>query len=140
MKGSSFWPVGGHGVGHVFLSGGAGTSFDGQPLPPQQFALGGPFRLGAYNTGERRGDHYVLATGGYLRRAGRLPDFLGGPVYLGGSIDNGAAFDHWKDATLSSQVSAGLIVDTLLGPAFAAASVGFDGRWRAYFGIGRLFN
>ena len=119
--------------------GGAGTSFDGHPLPTEQFALGGPFRLGAFNMGEQRGDHYLLATGGYLRQVMRLPDFLGGPVFVGGWLDNGAAFDEWNDANWATQASVGVIVDTLLGPAFAATSAGFDGRWRFYIGLGHVF-
>jgi len=137
--GSSLWSAGSRDTNRLFLSGGGGTSFDGQPLPTEQFALGGPFRLGAYNVGEQRGDHYLLATGGYLRQVMRLPDFLGGPVFLGGWLDNGAAFDDWRDANWSSQANVGVIADTLLGPAFAGASAGFDGRWRFYFGIGRIF-
>jgi NTE family protein len=121
------------------LSGGGATSFDGHPLPTEQFALGGPFRLGAYNVGEQRGDHYLLATGGYLLEVKRLPDFLGGPVFLGGWLDNGAAFDEWRDANWATHASVGVIVDTLLGPAFAATSAGFDGRWRFYIGLGHVF-
>ena len=137
--GSSFWSLGSRGSGRVFLSGGGGTSFDGHPLATEQFALGGPFRLGAYNVGEQRGDHYLLATGGYLRRVMRLPDFLGGPVHVGGWLDNGAAFDEWDEANWATHVSVGVIVDTLIGPAFAATSTGFDGRWRFYIGLGQIF-
>ena len=72
-----FWSVGSR--NRVFVYGGLGTSFDDAPLPTEQFALGTPFRLGAYNAGELRGPHYYIATGGYLRRIGRLPDFIGGP-------------------------------------------------------------
>jgi NTE family protein len=138
---SSVWSL-----GHVrrrnrlFVSGGAGTSFDGHPLPTEQFAVGGPFRLGALDIGEQRGDHYIVATGGYLRQVMRLPDFLGGPLFLGGWIDSGSAFNDWKDKDYAVQASGGVIVDTLLGPGFVATSVGFDGRWRVYFGIGRIFN
>ncbi len=135
---SSFWSLGRHDKNRVFLSGGGGTSFDGHPLPTEQFALGGPFRLGAYNVGEQRGDHYLLATGGYLHQVMRLPDFLGGPVFVGGWLDNGAAFDAWNDANWATQASVGVVADTLLGPAFAATSAGFDGRWRFYIGIGRI--
>ncbi len=134
---SRFWSV--RDRGRFFLSGGAGTSFDGRPLPTEQFAVGGPFRLGALNVGERRGDHFLIASAGYLHQALRLPDFLGGPLLVGGWFDVGDAYDAWADADASVQVSAGAIVDTLLGPAFVAASAGFDGRWRAYFGIGRVF-
>lgn len=135
---SSLWSFGSQGMNRAFLSGGGGTSFDGHPLPTEQFALGGPFRLGAYNVGEQRGDHYLLATGGYLRQVMRLPDFLGGPIFAGGWLDNGAAFDEWNDANWATQASVGVVADTLLGPAFVGTSAGFDGRWRFYFGIGRF--
>ena len=32
-----------------------------------------------------------------------------------------------------------LIVDTLVGPVIVAASAGFNGRWRTYLGVGRIF-
>ena len=73
------------------------------PLPTDQFSLGTPFRLGAYDAGELRGDHYYVATGGYLRRVGRLPDFMGGPVFAGGWLENGDAFDEWAHAALADQ-------------------------------------
>jgi len=125
--------------GRLFFLGGGGTSFDGRPLPTEQFAVGGPFRLGALNVGERRGDHFVNASVGYLHEAMRLPDFVGGPLFVGGWLDVGDAFDAWEEAEAAVQVSVGAIVDTLFGPAFVATSAGFDGRWRAYFGIGRVF-
>ena len=65
------------------MLGGGGTSFDGDPLPVDQFALGRPFHLGAYNVGEIRGNHYAIATAGILRELGRMPDFIGGPVFVG---------------------------------------------------------
>jgi hypothetical protein len=30
-------------------------------------------------------------------------------------------------------------MDTLVGPVVIAGSWGFDGRWRTYFGVGRMF-
>jgi hypothetical protein len=30
-------------------------------------------------------------------------------------------------------------MDTLVGPIILAGSAGFDGRWRTYVGIGRIF-
>lgn len=137
---ASFWSIGHvRRRNRVFVTGGLGTSFDGHPLPTEQFAVGGPFRLGAFDIGEQRGDHYLVATGGYLRQVARLPDFLGGPVFVGAWMDSGSAFDAWKDMDYAVQASGGLVVDTLLGPGFVATSVGFDGKWRVYFGIGRLF-
>lgn len=129
-------PLGRH---RVFAAGGTGTSFKGEPLPSDQFTVGGPFRLGAFNVGERRGDHYVLATGGYLYRIARLPDFLGGPVFLGGWLETGKAYNHWSEVETSVHASVGVVLDSLLGPVFAGTSVGFDNRWRFYLGIGQIF-
>jgi NTE family protein len=132
-----FWTV--RSRDRVFVYGAVGTSFDDAPLPTEQFALGMPFRLGAYDTGELRGPHYYVATGGYLRQVGRLPDFMGGPVYAGGWLENGDAFDKWSHAGWRTNGGVGLVMDTLVGPVMIAGSWGFDGRWRTYIGVGRLF-
>ena len=132
-----FWSVGPR--DRLFVYGGIGTSFDDGPLPTNQFALGSPFRLGAYDAGELRGPHYYVATGGYLRRVGRLPDFMGGPVYAGGWLENGDAFDEWSRAGWRTNGGVGLVMDTLVGPVVVAGSWGFDGRWRMYLGVGRIF-
>jgi NTE family protein len=135
--GNQFWTVGPD--NRVFAYGGIGTSFDDTPLPTDQFSLGTPFRLGAYNTGELRGPHYYVVTGGYLRRVGRLPDFVGGPVFAGGWLENGDAFDDWSNARWRTNGGAGIVMDTLVGPVIVAGSWSFDGRWRTYIGVGRLF-
>jgi NTE family protein len=123
----------------LFVLGGGGTSFKASPLPTDQYTLGSPLHLGAYNNGELRGDEYYILTGGYLRQFGRLPDFLGGPIFAGGWLENGDTFDNWSDATLRTNVSVGVIMDTLVGPVILAGSAGFDGRWRTYIGVGRIF-
>jgi NTE family protein len=125
--------------GRLFLYGGLGTSFDNSPLPTHQFQLGSPLRLGSYDAGELRGDHYVIATGGYLHQLGRLPDFMGGPVYAGGWFENGDAFNDWDLATWRTSISLGVIMDTLVGPVLLAGSTDVDGRWRTYIGVGRIF-
>jgi NTE family protein len=122
----------------AFAVGGLGTT-SGNPLPTEQFVLGQPLRLGAYNIGEFRGDSYGVLTLGYLRGIGRLPDFLGGPLFLGGWLEAGSAFDELDAAQVKSNVTIGGIGDTLLGPVLVAASFDFNGRWRYYLGIGRLF-
>ena len=132
-----FWSFGPR--NRVFAYGGVGTSFDDDPLPTYQFELGTPFRLGAYSAGELRGPHYYIATGGYLRQIGRLPDFMGGPIFAGGWLENGDAFDEWSLAGWRTNGGVGLILDTLVGPVVIAGSWGFDGRWRTYFGVGRTF-
>lgn len=134
---NQFWSIGPR--NRVFVYGGFGTSFHDTPLPTNQFTLGTPFRLGAYDAGELRGAHYYVATGGYLRRVGRLPDFMGGPVFAGGWLENGDAFDVWRLAGWRSNGGAGLVMDTIVGPVILAGSWSFDGRWRTYFGIGRTF-
>jgi NTE family protein len=123
----------------LFVAGGLGTSFNDVPLPINQFSLGLPFRLGAYDAGELRGANYYIATGGYLRQVGRLPDFLGGPVFAGGWLENGDAFQKWSLAEWRTNGGAGLIMDTIVGPVLLAGSWSFDGRWRTYIGIGRIF-
>ena len=134
---TQFWSVGSR--GRVFFYGGAGTSFEDQALPTQEFMLGTPFRLGAYDAGEVSGRHYYIATGGYLRQIARLPDFMGGPVFAGGWLENGDAMDDWSLATWRSTGGVGLVMDTLLGPVIVAGSWSFDGRWRTYLAVGRIF-
>ena len=133
-----FWSVGPR--NRVFLYGGLGTSFGDLPLPTDQFALGMPFRLGAYDTGEIIGSNYYVATGGYLRQIGRLPDFMGGPIFAGGWLENGDAFNEWSLATWRTNGGVGLVMDTLVGPVVIAGSWGFDGRWRTYLAVGRTFH
>lgn len=136
---SRFWSIRG-GRDRVFGLIGAGTSFDGHPLPTQQFSLGRPLRLSAYNLGEVRGDHYLLATVGYLRGIARLPDFIGGPLMVGGWLENGTAFNDWDAADLRTQIGVGLVADTLFGPVILGTSVAADdGAWRYYVGIGKVF-
>ena len=134
---NQFWSAGPR--NRVFVHGGVGTSFDRTPFPTDQFALGMPFRLGAYRAGELRGNHYYIATGGYLRRVARLPGFIGGPVFAGAWLENGDVFDDWQRAGVRSNGGAGVVVDTLFGPAVLGGSWSFDGRWRMYFAVGRLF-
>ena len=123
----------------MFLYGGLVRSFGDVPLPTDQFALGMPFKLGAYDTGEIIGANYYIATGGYLRQVGRLPDFMGGPVFAGGWLENGDAFDEWSLAGWRTNGGVGLVMDTLVGPVIVAGSWGFDGRWRTYIAVGRMF-
>ena len=121
-----------------FLLAGGGTSFKQDPVF-NNFSLGGPFRLGAFNNDELRASNYVLGTVGYLHRFGRLPDVLGANIFGGGWLENGSAFDDWGDAKWRSNVSAGAIIESLIGPVFVGGSLAFDGRSRIYIAIGTLF-
>jgi NTE family protein len=136
LRGSMFWSPGGR--HRAFLAGGLGTTW-GHPLATEQFELGTPFRLGAYDMGELRGDHYGVVTLGYLRGVARLPDFLGGPIFLGGWVENGSAFNEISDAKFRTNVSVGVLADTLVGPILVGGSFDPNGAWRYYIGVGRLF-
>ena len=134
---SGFWSV--NRRNRVFVVAAAGTSFDGRPLPTEQFSLGRPFRLDAFSVGERLGDRLLVGTVGYMRQVGRLPDFLGGPVFVGGWLENGSAFNEDTDADFHTQTGLGIILDTLLGPVMLGTGIGFDGGWRTFLGVGRIF-
>ena len=136
-RANRFWSLGER--NRLFTTGGMGTSFDTDPLPTNKFSIGTPMRLGAYRSGELVGNHFYVATGGYLRRIGRLPDFLGGSVFLGAWLENGDAFDKWGDAKWRTNTGFGVIADTIVGPVMLSGSSGFDGRWRTYVGVGRIF-
>jgi hypothetical protein len=38
-----------------------------------------------------------------------------------------------------SNVGAGLVMDTMVGAALIGVTAGFDGRWRTFVGVGRVF-
>jgi len=132
-----FWSVGD--LGRVFVAGAGGTSFDEVALPPNRFTLGSPLRLGAYRQGELNGNHYYVVSSGYLRRLGRLPDFIGGPIFGGGWLEAGDAFDERTEATVRTIFSVAVVLDTLIGPVLFGGSGDFDGRWRTYINVGRIF-
>ncbi len=137
IRSSAFWSL--RRRHRLFVVAAGGTSFDDKPLPTEQFVLGRPMYLGASDLGEFRGDHYAVVTAGYLHGIGRMPDFLGGPIFAGGWLENGSAFDDFKDATLRTNGGVGLILDTLIGPMLVGSSFSFDGDWRYYLAIGRIF-
>jgi NTE family protein len=123
----------------LFLQGGVGSSFGEHPLV-NDFALGGPLRLGAFNNDQLRGDNYLLGVAGYLRGIGRLPDVFGGGVFVGGWVEAGSAFDDWsKNKDWKSDFTVGAILETLLGPVFLGGSIGFTGGGRFYIALGPLF-
>jgi len=132
-----FWTV--RRQNRVFVYGGFGTTMNGTPLPTNEFQLGMPFRLGALDTGEIHGSEYYVASAGLFRQFGRLPDFMGGPIFVGTWLENGDAFDDWSLAKWRSNGGVGLVMDTIIGPVILAGSWGWDGRWRTYIGVGRVF-
>ncbi len=65
LQTSSFAPIGGK--TSLFFDIAGGTTFRGSAGPFQVFALGGPFRLGAYLPQEFLGNHYAYASLGFRR-------------------------------------------------------------------------
>ena len=53
------------------------------------------------------------------------------------SIRGASPSDASPRCTMSGGV--GIVLDTLVGPVLASGSWSFDGRWRTYIGIGRIF-
>jgi NTE family protein len=125
--------------GSIFSYGAGGTTFSHSASTLEQFTLGGPFRLGAFGQQEFRGDHFVLLSGGYLRRVGYLPEFLGRKIYGAGWYEVGSAFFDSPSAVYRSSVSGALIMETRLGPLTVGGAVGSGGRGKIFISMGRLF-
>lgn len=130
---SWYHPVGKH--GRFFLRGTGGSSF-GDTTMVNAFTLGGPFNLGALHTDELRGSNFALANVGYFHELARMAEGALGRLYFGMWLDEGAVFERWNEAAFQTNLSAGFILESPLGPVFAAGSVGRDGRYRVYVGLG----
>lgn len=142
VKISNFIPVGNK--GSFMISANGGTSFGQDNVGVQQFYLGGPFKLGAYNRDELRGNRYLLATAGYLKKIGELPQFVGGKAYAAAWYDLGGAYggvyqNVFDNKNLHSTASLGFIVDTIMGPFSFVGSYGQGGRGKIYFALGKFF-
>jgi NTE family protein len=127
----------------LFFAVSGGTTFRGSAGPFQVFALGGPFRLGAYLPQEFLGNHYAYSSLGFRRELYRLPTLIGGKIYWGGWYEAGTAFGT---ATLDpgpvvvrGTFNLGVIADTIVGPIALAGSVSPTGQSRINFSVGRLF-
>jgi NTE family protein len=141
IKLSTFHPM--RRQGSLFFAGSGGTSFSQRNVGTQQFTLGGPFRLGAYDRDEFRGNQYLLVSAGYLHRISQLPSLIGGRVYATGWYDFGGAFGGLNANTLNNRyrnaLSTGLVADTFLGPVSLIGSFGEGGRGKIYFTVGKFF-
>ncbi len=134
---STFVPLGVKSSLFVDLSG--GSSFHGVAGPLQVFALGGPFRLGAYLPQEFLGSHYAYASVGFRRELFQLPTIVGKKIYWGAWYESGTAFNNPGPVVVHGSLNIGLIADTIIGPILLGGSVSPTGQSRANFSIGRLF-
>ena len=123
----------------LFFAASGGTSFSSTAGPFQVFALGGPFRLGAYLPQEFLGNHYGYASLGFRRELYRLPQLVGKRVYWGGWYEAGSAFNRPASVVVRGTFNVGVIAETIVGPVALAGSVSPTGQSRVNFSIGRLF-
>jgi NTE family protein len=141
LQTSNFVPVGPK--TSVFFDVSGGTTFRGSAGPFQVFALGGPFRLGAYLPQEFLGNHYAYSSLGFRRELYRLPQLVGGRVYWGGWYEAGTAFGTAAidpgPVAVRGTFNLGVIADTIVGPVGLAGSVSPTGQSRVNFSIGRVF-
>ena len=137
FEASVFAPVSRY--GRAFARAAGGSSF-GSTAVVNAFSLGGPFALGALNTGELRGSSYVLATAGYFHQVYRYAQGAAGTVYAGAWLECGSMFERFSGAAFKTNVSGGFVVETPIGPILAGASVGVDGRYRFYARLGPLLH
>ncbi len=141
MQTSTFIRVGARSSMFLNLSG--GTTFNGAAGPFEVFALGGPFRLGAYLPQEFIGNHYAYSALGFRREFYRLPSLVGGNIYWGGWYESGTAFGtvarNYGPIAVRGSINLGIIADTFVGPIALVASVSPTGQSRVNFSVGRLF-
>jgi len=123
----------------VFTYGHAGTTFSKVAAPLEQFTLGGPFRLGAFGPQEFRGDHYFLASAGYLQRIAYLPPVLGHKLYGAGWYELGSAFIDKDSIKCRSSVSAAMIMETRLGPLTIGGALGSGSQGKFIIAMGKVF-
>jgi len=127
----------------LFFAASGGTTFRGEAGPFQVFALGGPFRLGAYLPQEFLGNHYAYSSLGFRRELFSLPPIVGKRIYWGGWYEAGTAFGTTArdpgPVAVRGTFNLGLIADTIVGPIAIAGSVSPTGQSRVNFSMGRFF-
>jgi len=123
----------------LFFVASGGTTFRGTAGPFQVFALGGPFRLGAYLPQEFVGSHYAYSSLGFRRDFYHLPQLIGGKIYWGGWYEAGTAFNDPGPVVVRGTFNLGLIAETIAGPIALATSVSPNVQSRVNFSVGRLF-
>jgi len=138
---SSFVPIGP--TTSLFFVASGGSTFRGSAGPFQVFALGGPFRLGAYLPQEFLGNHYAYTSLGFRRELYTLPTLVGNKIYWGAWYEAGTTFGTTLSdpgpVVIRGTFNLGVIADTIVGPIALAGSVSPTGQSRVNFSIGKLF-
>ena len=124
---------------HTFNLGVEGGSSLGSDMPAyEQFSLGGPLRLSAYQLNEFSGRQYAFGRLMYYNRTIPLPDLLGTGVYVGASAEVARISDRVDGLPSPGTVwssSVFLGADTFVGPLYFGVGVG-AGRWSLYLLLG----
>jgi NTE family protein len=124
----------------IFATGSGGTSFGATNLGLAGFALGGPLHLSAYNRGQLLGSDYFLAQTGFNYQLATLNPVIGGEVYASVFYEIGKVWNAAPGTpSLPNDVALGGIMKTALGPIFGGIAIGDGGRFKWYFGLGRVF-
>jgi NTE family protein len=119
------------------LVGGASSPAADLPVR-EEFHVGGFGSLGGFGEGELRGEAFVVARAGWLKRIAEIPPALRG-VVAGGWIEAGDAWDPSEDEELDPRpaVTAAIGAETMLGPVFLTWSRAEGGRGRVTVSLGR---
>jgi NTE family protein len=120
----------------IFTLVSAGVTTGGSPPLLQQFALGGPFKLGAYNIDELRGDNYLLGTVGFIKDIGKP---FGLNIDWATFFENGAVFENYSDIHYTQDLSVGFVSSTFFGPLYLGISFGEANQCRVSLLYGRFF-
>jgi NTE family protein len=123
----------------VFLRFFGGDTFRGEPLPIQQFTLGGTMRLTAWNRQEYRDSRYALVSVGYIRDLGGLPPFFGDRLYAAGFFEAGRLFSDLNPDSLLQDLALAFGTRSPLGAVWLGGAWGEGAEAKVFFRIGRLF-
>ena len=136
---SAFTPLDHKSSNILFGIFGTGTSFGHHALPLQDFALGGPFRIGGYTRNLFQGSAYLYGNVGVLHKVSEFLPSLGGRIYIGGWAEAGSAYEDIEHAQFHSSLTSGLVAETFLGTGFVGGSLTQQGSLSIYFALGKFF-
>lgn len=115
-----------------------GGSLGGDLPYPQQFKLGGAFRLGAREKDELYGNNYLIGSLGYFKNIGRL--LKKRDIYAGLWLESGGVFSDWSDPRLDLDIAIGVMNPTMFGPIYLNFYFDQDANVSFNFGLGVPFS
>jgi NTE family protein len=125
--------------GSIFATLGAGRTFRRDPLPVQQFTLGGPFRLSAWNRGEFRDGRFAVGSIGYLHDVGTFLPPLADRLYAAAFLEAGRLYTAPNPTGFLGDFALAFGTPSPLGALWLGGAFGEGGESKVFFRIGRLF-